>query len=83
MSQNEPCLVINFVSNPGHVRPVKVKVDIHSPTPFSYNHQGGMTSSFLSLEDLLISNPQLLFFYPSIGSGLSEPIEKLTLLPQT
>lgn len=80
MSQTEPCLVINVVTSPGKVLPVKVKVDTNSPTPFSSGHLRGMTSSYLSLEDLLISNQQLLYFYR--GDGAS-PIEKLTLLPQT
>lgn len=65
VSQSEACLVINVVTSPGKVLPVKVKFNADSPNPFSFDMKHGMTTSFISLEDLIKSNAQLLYFYPS------------------
>ncbi len=86
VSQSETsCLVINVVTAPGKVLPVKVKFNSASPTPFSLSMQHGMTTSFISLEDLIKSTPQLINFYPYGSSfekyGNSSAICKDTLLP--
>jgi hypothetical protein len=80
VSQSEACLVINVVTAPGRVLPVKVKFRPQSPDPFSFNMRHGMTTSFASLEALLRSNAQLTHFHPCfpLDSGLkSIPKEAL------
>lgn len=63
VSQSEACLVINAVSSPGSVLPVKIKFTTQSPTPFSYNMRHGMSSSFSSLEELIHCTPLLTHFF--------------------
>lgn len=83
VSQTEgSCLVINVVTAPGRVLPVKVKCNPQSPCPFSYDMAHGMTSSFASLEALLRSNAQLVRFYTAstLDNG-DDFIIKSALLP--
>ena len=82
VSQSEACLVINVVTGPGKVLPVKVKFSAASPNPFSFNMKHGMTTSFTSLEDLIKSNAQLKSFYPCfpLENG-NKSIPKEILLP--
>mmetsp|Transcript_17915 Transcript_17915/g.29962 ORF Transcript_17915/g.29962 Transcript_17915/m.29962 type:complete len:704 (+) Transcript_17915:95-2206(+) len=82
VSQTEGCLVINVVTAPGKVLPVKAKFNADSLNPFTLHMKHGMTTSFVSLEELIRSTAPLLNFFPAhvLDNGHA-CISKESLLP--
>ena len=67
-SQSEPCLVINVVVQDPRGRSViavKVYVDATNVAPFSCKF-GGVDNRFVTLQDLIMTTPQLKVVYPDI-----------------